>query len=179
MKLSYTQRFALIHAYAPDYSVEIRPAPDEDGFAPQTLRSLHGKGLIEMDGHDGYEWAEVTDVGREALGLRTLQPTDLEDAVRQAVQLILETEVEEYYAHQDVPAVCVDEDEWNDRFVWTDTTEVLAAVRIPGMTSAAPFEADPDVLLSAVGRAITELGYPVVTERYRTLVYFSRSEELD
>lgn len=173
MKLSDAQRSALIHAYAPEFSVAVRFAPDEEGFAVQTMRALHRRGLIEPTEDGDYEDAVVTDAGREALGVTALAPTDLEGAVRQAVELITGLEVEEYFGADDVPRVCVDEDWVHDTALWTDTSGVLAAVEMGWGGGWVPHEHDPDVLLDAVARAITELGYPVEVSRFGTLAYFS------
>jgi len=180
MKLSYAQRWALIHAYAPDYDVEMRLAPDEDGFAVQTLRSLHRNGMIEVGDHEDFEHAEITDGGREALGLSSIKARSLEQAIKLAYELVTGVEVEEYFPDADVPAVCVEEDEALDHFVWTDTAGVLAAIRICGTTGWYPFEERPDVVVSAVARLVSELGYPVEAEQYGVsgdLVYFSRPEK--
>lgn len=176
MKLSYPQRFALIHAYAPGYSVMVRIAPEEDGFTMQTLRSLQRKGLLEPDAAGEFEEAVLTAAGREALGLTTLAPTSLEQAVREAIWLLMEGEPDEYHEAADVPAVCVEEDEARNHFLWTDTSHVMAAVRMKGVTYHGWFEEDPDILLDAVARLITDVGYPVASERYGSLVYFSRPE---
>ncbi len=176
MKLSDPQRSALIHAYAPEYSIAIRLDPDEEGFAVQTLHALHRRGLIEPKGDGDYEDAQVTDAGREALGVTALEPADLEGAVRQAVALITGLEVEEYFGAGDVPRVCMEEDELRDTSLWTDTTGVLAAVEMGWGSGWVPHEYDPDVLLDAVARAVTEQGYPVEVCRFGTLVYFSSPE---
>ncbi len=176
MKLSHAQRFALIHAYAPLYSVPVRFAPGEDGFSLRTLRSLQRKGLLRPDEDGDFEEAVLTDAGREALELTSVAPATLEEAVRGAVRLLMDDDPEEYFAAADVPAVCVDEDEVLDRFLWTDTSRVLAAIRVPGVMAYPPFGEDPDVLLDAVARRVTEVGYPVEHERYGELVYFSPPE---
>jgi len=179
MKLSYSQRCALVHAYAPEYDVEMRLAPEEEGFTVQTMRSLHRKGLIEVDEDVEYESAEITDAGREALGLTSLSAVSLEEAVQLAYGLITGGEVEEYFPEGDVPAVCVEEDEALDHFVWTETAGVLAAIRIAGTTGWYPFEERPGVVVSAVARLVSELGYPVEAERYGVagdLVYFYRMD---
>jgi len=180
MKLSYSQRWALIHVYAPDYDVQMRLAPDEEGFAVQTLRSLQRKGLIDVDENAAFERATITAAGREALDLGTIRPGNLELAIKLSYGLITSADVEEYYAHEDVPAVCVEEDELRDHTVWTDTTGVLAAIRIGGTAGWYPFEEEPGVVVSAVARLVSELGYPVEAERYGLsgdVVYFSRPEE--
>jgi hypothetical protein len=173
MKLSARQRQALIHAYAPGYSIALREYPEDSGFAPRTLRSLERRGLLRPGPGGSLTEAEPTTAGRAALGLAASAPAALADIVLQAVDLLMGGEVDEIYLGDDVPSHCVEEDWANDTYVWTDTRAVLAAVRIQGLGSGwcDPLE-DPDVLLDAVARRITECGYPVEVERYGTLVYF-------
>jgi len=176
MKLSETQREALIHAYAPNYCLGVREFPDDDGFARQTVQSLARKGLIELDERGRYEHATLTQEGRRALGLDAPPPGELRGVVSKALELFVEWEPEahELFFGDDVPPICVEEDELQGTSLWTDTTDVLFAFHDP---CGGGFLGNQDVYWDAVARWVSESGYPVEADSLRGLVHFSRSDE--
>ena len=179
MKLTHTQRSALIHAYAPGYVLERRSTLDWIGFSTRTLRSLHRRGLLELDSAGGYYDAQLTQAGREALGLAGIADMTLGAAVRAAVRMFTEGEVEEFFAGDDVPPICDDEEEGLAHFVRTDTANVMAAICVDGTRGWFAEEEDPELLMDAAARLISEAGYPVVAENYGRMVYFVRVEADD
>ena len=179
MSLTHIQRFALIHAYAPGYVLERRSTLDWIGFTTRTLRSLRRRGLIELDSVGGYHDAEVTQAGREALGLAGIADMTLEAAVQVAARMFTVGDVEAFFAGDDVPPICDDDEEGLGYFCYTDTTDVVAALRVDGSNGWFADEEDPELMMDAAARLISEAGTPVVAENYGTMVYFVRVEDGD
>jgi hypothetical protein len=159
--LSESQYRILLYAYSDSHDVyEQDYIGDSFGFSKRSLKSLVSKGLLDADDD---EFA-ITDDGIAALGAKyRRKPRSALSAAKQALGVFLPDD--EPLTGSSIPRVAVDEH--GDEVLWTDTSDVLAAVydSYPGDETL--------VAASCAATMSTAAGFPLEAEKVRHVVYLS------
>ena len=146
MKLTPTQRRALLTAYCADYGLS------EDSFAKRTIRAILDAGLVTTKGYD----LVITDKGRHALGVHvppSKRPKRMFTAIRHAVATVCPRQDIEVLRRRQASLPSFTDDGQLD---WTG----VVAVADVSDTYHAALGDDEDVRWSAAATMVTEMGFP-------------------